>query len=122
VLSDQGLANDVMAANHVLDLPPELLDEVFVYLDIADLCRALRVCQLFNRLAEPHLYRDIKVLRGSQAADLVHAFHRNPLRVKWVRALLVSTKFGDDDGLHSLPPWIIEVGSLRSAIWHPSRR
>lgn len=101
--------DDVIQAKHVLDLPHELLDEVFSYLDVAGICSSVRVCRPFLHLAEPYLYRDIVILEGGQAAALVDAFHQNPSRVKWVRSLLVSTKFGEDEGLQTLPPWIIEV-------------
>lgn len=97
-----------MAVN-LLDVPPELLDQVFAHLDTTDICRSVRVCKLFHVAAEPYLYRDIKLLRGSQAEALVYAFSQSPARVRCVRSLLVSTKFGDDYGLHALPPWLIEV-------------
>jgi hypothetical protein len=110
-MPDYSATRDVIAVQHVLDLPRELLDEVFSYLSVPDICASIQVCRLFHALAEPHLYRDITVLRSSQAAALVNAFQENPARVKWIRSLLVSTKFGDDGGLHALPPWIIEVRS-----------
>jgi hypothetical protein len=110
-MSDQDAIIDVTAVKHLLDLPQELLDEVFSYLELSDISCSIRVCQSFLLLAQKYLYRDITILRGGQAAALVEAFHQNPARVKWVRSLLVSTRFGDDDGLQALPPWIIEAGA-----------
>lgn len=109
VVLGPGATDDVMAVNHVLDIPPEVLTVVFAHLDTRDLCDTIRVCKQFHALAEPFLYHDIAILTGTRCEALVWAFSRDVRRVKWVRSLLVSTKFGRDEGLHTLPPWIIEV-------------
>lgn len=98
-----------MAAENLLEIPTEILSLVFKHLDTELLRVSALVCKYFNALSEPWLYRDIIILRGSHGFALANAFLANPERTKWVRSLLVSTKFGDDDGLHSLPPWILQV-------------
>ncbi|ETN38067.1 uncharacterized protein HMPREF1541_07691 [Cyphellophora europaea CBS 101466] len=110
---EEGVTDDVMAVNHLLDIPPELLSHVFAHLDHPGLCSTIRVCREFHLLAEPFLYRDVRILNSSQGTGLVFAFSKDPRRVAWVRSLLVSTKFGDEGGLSALPPWIVEMDNLR---------
>ena len=97
---------------HLYDIPPELLDLVFGHLERPALHKAVSVSKYINVLSEPHLYRHIAILAGSQATSLSQAFDADDQRVLWVRSLLVSVKFGDDAGLHKLPLWISQVISL----------
>lgn len=98
-----------MASTTLFDVPPEVLVLALRQLEISDLQSLTAVCKYLKTLGEPCLYRDIIIRRGQQAAALVRSFAKNRQRVRWVRSLLVSTRFGDDRGLHSLPPWIAKV-------------
>jgi len=90
----------------LLHLPDEILINVFGFLDFGALCNAVLVCKHFDDLAEPFLYHTIHILTGQQAKALVNCIIQNRLRATWIRSLLVSTKFEDDDGLELLPPTI----------------
>ncbi|KAL2431208.1 hypothetical protein ABEF95_004518 [Exophiala dermatitidis] len=97
----------------LLDLPDEILISVLGYLDIPTLRNAVLVCKHFNGLAEPFLYHTIEILNGLQAAALSASLYANPRRATWIRTLLVSTKFGEDEGLNTLPPHMAEMRNLQ---------
>lgn len=97
----------------LLDLPDEVLINIFGFLDQQTLSDAILVCKHFDDLAEPFLYHTIEVLSGPQAATLSASLHANPRRATWVRSLLVSTRFGEDEGLSTLPPHIRRMRNLQ---------
>lgn len=97
----------------LLDLPDEILISILGYLDIPSLRNAVLVCKHFNGLAEPFLYHTIEILNGLQAAALSASLYANPHRTTWIRSLLVSTKFGEDEGLNTLPPHMAEMRNLQ---------
>jgi hypothetical protein len=98
----------------LLHLPDEVLINIFSFLDFQTLCNSTYVSKHFDDLAEPFLYHTIEVTTGSQASALSASLHANPRRATWIRSLLVSTKFGDDLGLSSLPPYIALMGNLQN--------
>lgn len=97
----------------LLHLPDEVLITIFGFLDFNTLCDATLVCKHFNDLAEPFLYHSIEILNGDQASFLSASLQANDRRTTWVRSLLVSVKFGDDLGLHTLPPYISRMCNLQ---------
>lgn len=97
----------------LLHLPDEVLITIFGFLDFNTLCDATLVCKHFNDLAEPFLYHSIEILNGDQASFLAASLQANDRRATWVRSLLVSVKFGDDLGLHTLPPYISRMCNLQ---------
>ena len=97
----------------LLQLPDEVLINIFSYLDFRTLGDAVLVCRHFSDLAEPFLYRTIEVLNGYQASALAGSLQANNRRATWIRSLLVSVKFGDDHGLESLPPYISRMRNLQ---------
>jgi hypothetical protein len=97
----------------LLNLPDEVLITIFSFLDFKTLRTATLVSRLFDDLGEPFLYHSIKILNGQQAAALSVALDANPRRATWVRSLLVSTKFGEDEGLNILPPHIARMRNLQ---------
>lgn len=100
-------------ALHLLHLPDEVLITIFSFLDFQTLRNATLVCKHFDDLAEPFLYHSIQVLNGQQAVALSASLYANLRRATWVRSLLISTKFGDDDGLSTLPPFISRMRNLQ---------
>ncbi|EXJ88929.1 hypothetical protein A1O3_01993 [Capronia epimyces CBS 606.96] len=97
----------------LLHLPDEILISVFGFLDVPTLRHAFLVCKHFNGLAEPFLYHTVQVLNGLQAAALSASLYANPRRATWIRSLLVSTKFGEDEGLSMLPPHLAKMHNLQ---------
>ncbi|KAK7899955.1 hypothetical protein LTR67_003701 [Exophiala xenobiotica] len=97
----------------LLNLPDEVLITIFSFLDFNTLRNATLVSRLFGDLGEPFLYHSIKILNGQQAAALSAALYANPRRATWVRSLLISTKFGEDEGLNILPPHIGRMRNLQ---------
>ncbi|OCT52966.1 hypothetical protein CLCR_10120 [Cladophialophora carrionii] len=97
----------------LLHLPDEVLINIFSFFDFRTLCNITYVCKLFDDLAEPFLYHTIRVTSGSQASALSASLHANPRRATWIRSLLVSTKFGDDEGLSTLPPYLALMRNLQ---------
>lgn len=97
----------------LLHLPDEVLITIFSFLDFRTLCNATLVSKHFDDLAEPFLYHTIEVVSGRQASALSASLHANLRRTAWIRSLLVSTKFGEDHGLSSLPPYIFKMRNLR---------
>lgn len=98
----------------LLHLPDEVLINVFNFLDFETLCNASLVCKHFLDLAEPLLYHTVNILSGQQASAFSASLCANPHRATWVRSLLVSTKFGDDGGLSTLPPHIGRMRHLQN--------
>ncbi|KAK6378970.1 hypothetical protein LTS17_006673 [Exophiala oligosperma] len=94
----------------LLYLPDEVLINIFDFLDFDTLRNASLVCKLFVDLAEPLLYRHVNILSGEQASAFSASLGANPHRATWVRSLLISTKFGEDEGLSTLPP---HIGRMR---------
>ena len=103
----------VPRASHLLELPDEVLVSVFGFLNYYDLREAVCVCRSFNGMSEPFLYNSIQVLNGGQASSLAHSLNANIRRARWVHDLLISTRFGEDEGLSTLPPFIAEMRNLR---------
>ncbi|KIW75286.1 hypothetical protein Z517_12060 [Fonsecaea pedrosoi CBS 271.37] len=97
----------------LLHLPDEVLINIFSYLDFRTLCNATLVSKHFDDLAEPFLYHTIEVVSGRQASALSASLHANPRRISWIRSLLVSTKFGEDNGLSTLPTYIFMMRNLQ---------
>lgn len=97
----------------LLHLPDEVLITIFGFLDFSSLRDASLVCKHFDDLAQPFLYHTIEIVNGHQAAALASSLHANPRRATWVRFLLVSTKFGEDYGLSTLPPYIAQMRNLQ---------
>jgi hypothetical protein len=97
----------------LLDLPDEVLINIFSFLDFQTLCDTTLVCKHFDDLAEPFLYHTIEILSGRQASALSTSLNANSRRATWIRSLLVSTKFGDDEGLDLLPPHISHMRNLQ---------
>ncbi|KIX07181.1 uncharacterized protein Z518_01834 [Rhinocladiella mackenziei CBS 650.93] len=97
----------------LLHLPDEVLITIFSFLDFRTLCDAILVCKHFDDLAEPFLYHTVQVLSGRQAEALSAGLHANARRATWIRSLLVSTKFGEDPGLGTLPPHIGRMRNLQ---------
>ncbi|RVX75324.1 hypothetical protein B0A52_00677 [Exophiala mesophila] len=98
----------------LLNLPDEVLITIFGFLDIRTLYNATLVCKHFCDLSEPFLYHTIQILNGRQATALSASFQTSPFRTTWVRSLLISTKFGDDQGLCTLPPYISRMRNLQT--------
>jgi hypothetical protein len=98
----------------LLHLPDEVLINIFSFFDFRTLCNITYVCKHFDDLAEPFLYHAIQITAGSQASALSASLHANPRRATWIRSLLVSTKFGDDHGLSTLPPYIALMRNLQT--------
>ncbi|KIW68986.1 hypothetical protein PV04_04893 [Phialophora macrospora] len=98
----------------LLHLPDEVLINIFSFFDFRTLCHITYVCKHFDDLAEPFLYHTIQITSGSQASALSASLHANPRRATWIRSLLVSTKFGDDHGLSTLPPYIALMRNLHT--------
>jgi hypothetical protein len=98
----------------LLHLPDEVLINIFSFLDFRTLCNATYVSKHFDDLAEPFLYHTVEVTTGRQAAALSTSLRANPRRATWIRSLLVSTKFGDDLGLSTLPPYIASMSNLQN--------
>ncbi|KAI1608707.1 hypothetical protein EDD36DRAFT_90939 [Exophiala viscosa] len=97
----------------LLHLPDEVLITIFSFLDFRSLRNATVVSKHFDDLAEPFLYHTIQILNGQQAISLARSLYANPRRATWVRSLLISTKFGDDEGLSTLPPFISRMRNLQ---------
>jgi len=97
----------------LLHLPDEVLITIFGFLDFSTLCDATLVCKHFNDLVEPFLYHSIEILNGYQASVLSASLQANDRRATWIRSLLVSVKFGEDQGLHTLPPLISRMCNLQ---------
>ncbi len=102
-----------ISCRQLLDLPDEILISVFDFLDFHSLLQATLACKSFRALAEPFLYQSLTVLNGRQGSALSASFLANPRRTTWVRSFLVSTKFGEDDGLMGLPPFIARMTHLQ---------
>lgn len=98
----------------LLHLPEEILFTIFSFADVATLCKAILVCKHFSDLADPFLYNAITILNGRQGSALAASLLANPCRVTWVRSLLISTKFGEDEGLSGLPPFIAQMTNLEN--------
>lgn len=96
----------------LLHLPDEVLINIFGYLDFRSLCTASFVCKHFDDLAEPFMYHTIKLTAGDQASSLAFALRENPHRATWIRSLLISTKFGEDQGLVNIPPSLALMSNL----------
>jgi len=102
------------AGIHLLELPDEILLAIISYIpDREDLRSLACVNRRTNGLAEPFLYSSIEVVKGSQAAALAKGITSRKTRATWIRSLLVSTRFGEDQGLNSLPPQISLMRNLR---------
>ena len=97
----------------LLHLPDEVLINIFSFLDFKTLCNTTLVSKHFGDLAEPFLYHTIQVATGNQASTLAASLCANPHRATLIRSLLVSTKFGDEQGLHALPPLIALMRNLQ---------
>lgn len=97
-----------------LGLPEEILINIISYLDAPSLAKASRVSKHFDDLVEPFLYRDQSILRGCHASFLSNAISSRPERIRWVESLLVSTKFGDDNGLEDLPTCLRKMYNLKT--------
>ena len=98
----------------LLHLPDEVLINIFSFLDFKTLCDTTYVSKHLADLAEPFLYHTIQVTTGRQASALSASLYANPRRATWIRSLLVSTKFGDDHGLDTLPPHIALMRNLQN--------
>lgn len=98
----------------LLNLPDEVLITIFGFLDVRTLYNATLVCKHFCDLSEPFLYHTIQILNGRQATALSASLQSTPYRTTWVRYLLISTKFGDDQGLCTLPPYISRMRNLQN--------
>lgn len=97
----------------LLDLPDEVLITIVAYLDFNSLFDASLVCKHFNDLVEPFLYHSIEILDGEQASILSASLQANDRRAPWICSLMVSVKFGDDQGVHTLPPYISRMCNLQ---------
>jgi F-box-like len=99
---------------HLLELPDEILLAIISHIpDRKDLRSLVCASRRTNDLAEPFLYDSIEVVNGSQAAALSKGITSRKVRATWIRSLLVSTRFGEDQGLNSLPPQISLMRNLR---------
>lgn len=100
--------------HHLLDLPEEILICIVSFVtDHEDLKQLILVNRHLNTLAEPFLYQSVDVTHGSQASALAKSISRRRVRAKWIKCLLVSTRFGDDVGLTQLPPCIMSMQNLK---------
>lgn len=97
---------------HLLSLPEEILLHTFTYLDSPSLYNATLVCHHFRQLAEPNLYREIKVLDGEQGSALSYSLRKDVRRCSHIRYFLVSTKLGHENGLILLPPFLARMRNL----------
>ena len=97
----------------LLGLPDEIQVSIFTFLDFKTLLQAVLVSKHFRDLGEPFLYHDLTVLNGRQGSALAASLFTNSRRVTWVRSLLVSTKFGEDEGLAQLPHFIARMTQIQ---------
>lgn len=103
-------------AFRLLDLPPELLSEIFRHLDIASAYQARLTCTLFIELAEPIIYESFRILHGADAVDLSHLLQRDLRRAGYLQSVLVSTPYGDDSGLENFPMTLLMMRNLKELI------
>jgi hypothetical protein len=89
----------------LLDILPYELVQVVVsqVTNIEDLRSLARVNQLFQELAEPHIYRHILIRQGVQARRLANALRSKPIRATWVRSLQNACLSNAFNGLPELP-------------------
>ena len=98
----------------LLDLPDEILLSVLSYVpERPDVIKILLTNRHLNRLAEPFLYNTVQVTHGAQAKIIAANIRSRQVIATWIRSLLVSTKFGDDDGLERLPQCLSKMCNLK---------
>jgi hypothetical protein len=98
-------------------LPNELIEMVVARVGaIQDLRSLARVNKLFQELAEPHIYKDILIRKGSQARKLAAAFKSKPKRAAWVRTLRNACLYNCFPGLTELPSLVPGMNRLEELV------
>jgi hypothetical protein len=107
---------DLESSRHRMSLPDEILILIISYLDTISLATIILVSKHFDDLAEPYLYARQNVHRGSHAVALSKAINERAERAHWINSLFVSTKFGDEKGLETLPKFLREMRNLKTLV------
>lgn len=113
----------IVQNSRLLALPDEILIHVVNYLDLGEnpsspggLLEARLACSSLKALVDPVVFNSYDILRGEKSERLAILLERDIRRAKWLRSVLVSTKYDDDQGLESFPTYLNEMRNLRRLI------
>lgn len=97
----------------LLALPDEILITIVEHLEYESLLAVKSVSTHLRALAEPRIYRDYEVGHGKKSHILALLLDNNPKRASWLRSVLVSTRYEDDDGLIFFPDQLRQMRNLK---------
>jgi hypothetical protein len=97
-----------LALTSLLDLPKELLLQVFNYFTPSELCQPAQVNKYLNLLCEGPIYRNVSVIKythvGKTNYDAIrcffHAIKKHPRRLSYIKAVNARLELREDSGLH----------------------
>lgn len=111
--SDTPVDNMVDCKVNILDLPDEILISVIGLLDTDSLRNVKLTTRHFKNIADPFIFEQFNVLHGSSAARLAQCITIDRHRASWIKSLLVSTRYGEDEGLHLVPLLLSQMKNMR---------
>lgn len=81
--------------------------------DKPSLCSVARTCSHLKRLAEPFIYRYIRILRGEQASRFWWIFEGNPEKAQWIQSFDLRCRPNDVRGVTSVEQFFPKLEKLQ---------
>lgn len=106
----------VVQNSRLLALPDEILVALVEHLEYEDLLAVKAVSAHLRALVEPRIYRNYGIGNGKTAQRLAILLTANPKRASWLRSVLVSTRYEDDDGLWLFPEQLRQMRNLKHVV------
>ena len=100
----------------LLTLPPEVLSIIALCLDWESLVKTRASCSLLKEFVDPIIFEKYDVAHGQDAQQLEILIKADHRRAKWMKDVLVSTKFEDDQGLSVFPVQLAQMTNLRQLV------
>lgn len=96
----------------LLNLPDEILLRILRFLATQDLCQVRLSQSHLNDLAQEYVFERFDLLYGKHAERLAVMLRHDQKRAQWIKRLLISPKFDEDQGLGRLPDQMVKMNNL----------
>lgn len=119
----------VVQESKLLALPDEILINIIAFLEEVQedawgcattgpraLLEARLTCSDLKALVDPFVFKSYDIVRGEKSERLAVLLARDDRRASWLRSVLISTRYDDDQGLEYFPGYLRAMRNLRRLV------